>query len=90
MKSPAQARKRRSFPLTDYNYLPAAETQTGSAAGRPAKKSPAFHKLSSDFIGTEMVRDYVVEFSAFTVIAVISAWPILLSIVAVVRMARGY
>jgi hypothetical protein len=76
------------FPLTDYNYQPTSDANIG--AGRPVAKPTGFHKLSSDFIGTEMVRDYVVEFSAFTVIAVISAWPILLSIVAVVRMARGY
>ena len=55
-----------------------------------AAKPTGFHKLSSDFLGTEVARDYVVEFSAFTVIALISAWPILSSIVAVARMARGY
>jgi hypothetical protein len=79
---------RQSFPLTDYNYQPTSDAK--NTAGRPDAKPTGFHKLSSDFIGTEMARDYFVEFSAFTMIALISAWPIFLSIVAVARMARGY
>jgi hypothetical protein len=90
MKSTGQARKHWSFPLTDCNYLPTTETQTGFAAGRPAKKSPAFHRLSSEFFGAEESRHYVVEFSTFTVLGLITAWPILSSIVAVAQMARGY
>jgi hypothetical protein len=75
------------FPLTDCNYQPTADANT--TAGRPVAKPTGFHKLSSDFIGTEMVRDFAVEFSTFTVIAVISAWPIFLSIVAVARLLRS-
>ncbi len=74
------------FPLTDYNFHPTADAKIN--AGRSVTKLTGFHKLSSDFLGTEVARDYVVEFSAFTVIALISAWPILSSIVAVARMAR--
>jgi hypothetical protein len=74
------------FPLTDYNYQPAADAK--NTAGRPVAKLTGFHKLSSDFLGTEVAREYVVEFSAFTMIGLISAWPILSSIVAVARMAR--
>jgi hypothetical protein len=76
------------FPLTDYNYQPTGDAKITS--GRRIAKPTGFHKLSSDFLGTEVARDYVVEFSAFTVIALISAWPILYSIMAVARMARGY
>lgn len=75
------------LPLTDYNYQP---TDEKFGASRQISKLSGFHKLSSDFIGTEMVRDYVVEFSAFTLIAAISAWPIYLSIVAMAQMARVY
>jgi hypothetical protein len=88
MKSPGQGCKHRSFPLTDYNYLPTAETQTGFAASRPAKKSPGFHELSSEFFGAEESRHYLAEFSAFTVLGLISVWPIFSSIVAVIGMAR--
>ena len=76
------------FPLTDYNYQPTADPKMST--GRQVAKLTGFHKLSSDYLGTELVRDFAVEFSAFTVIALISAWPILSSIVAVARMARGY
>ena len=88
MKPTPQISNNRGFPLTDYNYKPTADAKT--PAGRPIAKLTGFHKLSSDFIGTEMVRDYVAEFSTFTIIALISAWPIFLSIVAIARMARGY
>ena len=54
--------------------------------GRSIAKLTGFHKLSSDFLGTEMVRDYAVEFSVSTVIAALSAWPILLSIKAIARL----
>jgi hypothetical protein len=72
------------FPLTDYDYQPTPDAKI--TAGRQIAKLTGFHKLSSDFIATEVARDYVVEFSAFTVIALISAWPILSSIVAVARL----
>ena len=78
------------FPLTDYNYVPPAETQTGSAAGRPARKLPAFYRLSHEFFGAEMSRDYLTEFSVFTVIALVTTWPIISMIVAVVRLIRNY
>jgi hypothetical protein len=76
------------FPLTDHNYHPTADAKT--KAGRQIANLTGFHKLSSDFIGTEMVRDFVTEFSAFTLIALTSAWPIFLSIVAIIRMAKRY
>jgi hypothetical protein len=90
MKSTSQARKRRSFPLTDYNYLPTAETQTGAAAGRPAKKSPAFHKLSSEFFGGEMSRVCVAELLFFALLTGVSGWPIVWTLVAVTRLVRNY
>lgn len=76
------------FPLSDHNYKPTSDSK--AISGQRISKLTGFHKLSSDFIGTEMVRDYVTEFSVFTIIALISAWPICLSIVAIARMARGY
>jgi hypothetical protein len=86
MKPTSQISRHRQagFPLTDYNYQPTAAGKI--TAGRTITEPTGFHKLSSDFIGTEMVRDFFVEFSTFTVIAGLSAWPILLSIVAVARL----
>ena len=83
-------RSHQSFPLTDYNYRPTAETQVNSSSGWPATKSPAFYKLSSEFLGTERSRDYVAELLFFILIAVIAAWPIMSMLMAVVRMIRNY
>jgi hypothetical protein len=79
-----------SFPLTDYNYRPTAETQLSPVAGRPAIKSPAFHKLSSEFLGAETSRDYIAELSFFILITGLAAWPIMSMLIAVVRMIRNY
>jgi len=89
MKPTPQISQNRSsgFPVTDHNYQPTTDPKT--TTGRQIAKPTGLHKLSSDFIGTEMVRDYVVEFSASTVIALISAWPIYLSIIAMARLLRN-
>jgi len=79
-----------SFPLTDYNYRPTAETHVSSSAGRPATKSPAFHKLSSEFFGAETTRDYIAELSFFVLITGIAAWPVISMLIAVIRMIRNY
>jgi hypothetical protein len=79
-----------SFPLTDYNYRPTREAEVISPAGRPAIKSPAFHKLSSEFFGAEASRDYVAELLFFILITGIAAWPIMSMLIAVVRMIRNY
>ncbi len=83
-------RNYRSFPLTDYNYRPTAETQVSSSAGRPATKSPAFHKLSSEFFGAETSRDYVAELLFFILITGVAAWPVVSMLIAVIRLIRNY
>jgi hypothetical protein len=83
-------RSHQSFPLTDYNYRQTAKTQVNSSAGWRATKSPAFHKLSSEFLGSETSRDYVAELLFFILITGIAAWPIMSMLVAVIRMIRNY
>ena len=83
-------RHHQSFPLTDYNYRPAAEAETIAPAGQPAIKSPAFHKLSSEFLGAETSRDYFAELVFFVLIIGIAAWPVVSMLIAVVRMIRNY
>ena len=78
------------FPLTDYNYRPTAETEVNSSASWPGIKSPAFHKLSSEFFGTEASRDYVAELLFFVLITGIAAWPVVTMLIAVIRMIRNY
>jgi len=79
-----------SFPLTDYNYHPTAESQVNSSARWRATKSPAFHKLSSEFLGGETSRDYLAELLFFIVITGLAAWPIVSMLIAVIRMIRNY
>lgn len=83
-------RGHQNFPLTDYNYRPTAETQVNSSVGWPAIKSPAFHKLSSEFLYAEKSRDYVGELLFFIVITGLAAWPIMSMLIAVIRMIRNY
>jgi hypothetical protein len=83
-------RDHQSFPLTDYNYHPTAESQINSSARWRATKSPAFYKLSSEFLGAETSRDYVAELLFFILITGISVWPIMSMLIAVVRMIRNY
>src|SRR5213080_2948065 len=61
-------RGHQSFPLTDYNYRPTADAEAISPAGRPTIKSPAFHKISSEFLGAETSRNYVAELLFFILI----------------------
>ena len=83
-------RSHQSFPLTDYNYHPTAETRVNSSTGWRATKSPAFHKLSSEFLGGETSRDYVAELLFFILIGGLAAWPVMSMLVAVIRMIRNY
>ena len=83
-------RGHQSFPLTDYNYRPTAEAEAISPAVRPATRSPAFHKLSSEFLGGETSRDYVAELLFFLLITGLAAWPVMSMLMAVIRMIRNY
>ena len=83
-------RGHKSFPLTDYNYHPTAESQVNSSALWRTTKSPAFHKLSSEFLNGETSRDYVAELLFFILITGIAAWPIMAMLIAVIRLIRNY
>jgi len=83
-------RSHKSFPLTDYNYHPTAENQVNSATSWRATKSPAFHKLSSEFLGAETSRDYIAELLFFILITGLAVWPIMSMLIAVIRLIRNY
>ena len=87
--NPARLRHE-SFPLTHYSYRPTSDEKAISSAGWPSVKSPAFHKLSSEFLGAETTRDYVAELLFFILITCLAAWPIMSMLIAVVRMIRNY
>jgi hypothetical protein len=79
-----------SFPLTDYNYHPTAESEVNSSAVWRPTELPAFHKLSSEFFGAEASRDYVAELLFFILITGIAAWPVVTMLIAVIRLIRNY
>ena len=87
--SPSQHASR-NFPLTDYFFQATVDAKSGSSPVAPAKKAPAFHKLSSEFFGAETSRDYFAELLFFILIAGLAAWPIISAIIAVVRLLRNY
>lgn len=62
----------------------------GFSADQPPAKLPAFHKLSSEFLGAERSRHYVAELLFFILITGLAAWPILSMLIAVIRMIRNY
>jgi len=76
--------------LTDYNYRPTPETQMGFSTDQAVAKLPAFHKLSSEFLGVERSRDYVAELLLFVLITGIAAWQVVSMLIAVTRLIRNY
>ena len=74
------------FPSMDYNFQATGDPNSGCSSVYPAKKSPPFHRLSSEFFGAEESRHHLVEFSAFTVLGLITAWPIMSMLIAVTRL----
>jgi hypothetical protein len=82
--------RRAGFPSTDCNLQATADPKSSCSEFSSAKKSPAFHKLSSEFFGAEAYRDYVTNFLVFTVLGLITAWPIMSMVVAVSRLLGNY
>ena len=80
----------RSLPLTDYCYQTTVDAESSSSAGLPAMKTPAFHKLGSEFFRAEIRRDYLAELLVFILITGIAAWPIISAMVAIARLVRNY
>lgn len=70
----------------DYNFQATGDPQSSCSSVYPAKKSPPFHRLSSEFFGEEAYRDYVTNFLVFSVLGLITAWPIMSMLIAVTRL----
>jgi hypothetical protein len=70
---------RSTHPVTDYGYH-AKSAEFRGANDRlqlsPPTLSPSFRDLSSDFLATEMKRDYAGEAFFFAIMVGVSAWPI--------------
>lgn len=53
------------------------------------REFPAFHTLSSEYFGAETDRNQATEFLIFTLLGLVTAWPIISMIVAVGQMFRS-
>ena len=53
------------------------------------REFPAFHTLSSEYFGAETGRNQATEFLIFTLLGLVTAWPIISMIVAVGGMFRS-
>jgi hypothetical protein len=71
-EAPVAARS--AYPVTDHHYH--ANRGVLRAADARLKLAPSFRDLSSDFLATEMKRDYLAEAAFFAIIVGVSAWPI--------------
>ena len=86
------SREHRNFPLTDYDFQSTAQV-SGSGQTFPNKATHVsalhrFRQLSNEFVGAETSRYFVIEILLFSVIASVSAWPIVSMISALARMLK--
>jgi hypothetical protein len=60
-----------------------------SSINQSGTEFPPFHSLSSEYFGVEAGQNQMVEFLLFTLLGLITAWPIISMIGAVGRMFRS-
>jgi hypothetical protein len=83
------SRAHRSFPLTDYCFQSNAEVcDSGRTFPNKANALRRFRQLSSEFAGAETSRYFVTEILLFSVIASLSAWPIVSMMRELARMLK--
>ena len=78
-------------PVVDYHFhAPAGNLRTANDRLQlaPPALTPSFHKLSSDYLATEMKRDYVTEASFFVVMVGVSAWPMISLLEAMAQLVK--
>jgi hypothetical protein len=87
----SQQSDRKRFPLTDYHYQSTLEASHADVKEtRGAHPQRAIWKLNAEFFAAEARVFYVIELAFFSLIAGLSAWPIVSMLVAVTRMVRNY
>jgi hypothetical protein len=82
---------RSKHPVTDYHFqAPAGELRGANDRLElaPPALSPSFRHLSSEFLATEMKRDYLAEASFFAVLVGVSAWPIVSMFQALAQLVK--
>ncbi|HEX7531176.1 MAG TPA: hypothetical protein VF333_08525 [Pyrinomonadaceae bacterium] len=82
---------RLKHPLTDYHFHAAgSEMKSGGGSHKLTRPvfAPGFRDLSSEFLGTEAKRNYVVEALLFAIIVGVSAWPIVSMVHALAQLMK--
>lgn len=82
---------RSKHPVTDYHFHAPAGNLRGANDRlqlAPPVLAPSFRHLSSEFLATEMKRDYLAEASFFVVFVGVSAWPIVSMLQALAQLAK--
>ena len=84
-----RALRSHKFPLTDYCFQSNSEVYgSGQTFPNKANALRRFRQLSSEFAGAETSRYFVIEILLFSVIASVSAWPIVSMMSALARMLK--
>ena len=82
---------RPTHPVLDYHFhAPAGDLRGANDRLQlePPALAPSFRELSSEFLATEMKRDYLAEALFFAVMVGISAWPMVLMIQAMGQLGK--
>jgi hypothetical protein len=77
---------RAPHPVTDHQYH--ANGGVLRAASARLKLAPSFRDLSSEFLATEMKRDYAAEAAFFAIIVGVSVWPIVSTFQALAQLVK--
>ena len=86
-----RAELRSTQPVTDYHFhAPASNLRAANNRLQfaPPALSPSFRDLSSDFLATEMKRNYLAEALFFAVMVGVSAWPMVPLVEAMAQLAK--
>jgi hypothetical protein len=85
-------RRRTKAPLTHQNFQPGGGEPFGRAMfgwtpGEPTRKR-SIYRMSGDYFQREMHRDFFLEAIAFSIIVLISAWPITSMVLMLMRLIK--
>ena len=78
-------------PVTNYYFhAPESDLRAGNDRRQiaPPALTPSFRDLSSEFLATEMKRDYLVEALFFALMVGVSAWPMVSMIQALAQLVK--
>ena len=76
------------FPATDFAYQ--SVSLDGYRGGCAKVRPQSFRNISNDYFKTEARKSFVTEAALFATMVVISSWPVMLSVRAMVGLIHAY